>query len=90
MYKFDKGCRFAIGTGDTAKEKIEEQLGKATKAKIDPANRLTQDSEKGCKCRKKIRLILNYIHLTPFYHVYIVQPKRTNQQIIFLCESIFL
>ena len=36
VYKFDKGCGFAIGTGDTAKEKIEEQLGKATKAEIDP------------------------------------------------------
>ena len=39
--KFDKGCGFAIGTGDAAKEKIEEQLGKATKAEIDSPNGLT-------------------------------------------------
>ena len=26
---------------DTAKEKIEEQLGKITKVKLDPKNRLT-------------------------------------------------
>ena len=39
--KFDKGCGFAIGTGDAAKEKIEEQLGKATKAEMDPPNGLT-------------------------------------------------
>ena len=41
VHKFDKGCGFAIVTNDTAKEKIEEQLGKATKAKIDPTRRLT-------------------------------------------------
>ena len=41
MHEFDKGCGFAIVTNDTAKEKIEEQLGKATKAKIDPTSRLT-------------------------------------------------
>ena len=35
-HEFDKGCGFAIVTNDTAKEKIEEQLSKATKAKIDP------------------------------------------------------
>ena len=40
-HEFDKGCGFAIVTNDTAKEKIEEQLGKATKAKIDPTSRLT-------------------------------------------------
>ena len=41
VHEFDKGCGFAIVTNDTAKEKIEEQLGKATKAKIDPTSRLT-------------------------------------------------
>ena len=33
MHEFDKGCGFAVESNDTAKEKIEEQLGKATKAK---------------------------------------------------------
>ena len=41
MHGFDKGCRFGIVTTDMAKEKIEEQLGKVTKVKIDPASRLT-------------------------------------------------
>ena len=41
MHEFDKGSGFAIVTNDTVKEKIEEQLGKATKAKIDPTSRLT-------------------------------------------------
>ena len=41
VHKFDKCCGFAIVAKDTAKEKIEEQLGKATKAKIDPTSRLT-------------------------------------------------
>ena len=31
VHEFDKGCGFAIVTNDTAKEKIEEQLGKTTK-----------------------------------------------------------
>ena len=46
MHEFDKGCGFAIVTNDTAKEKIEEQLGKATKAKIDPTSRLTNKIQK--------------------------------------------
>ena len=37
VHEFDKGCGFAIATEDTAEEKTE-QLGKATKAKIDPKN----------------------------------------------------
>ena len=41
VHEFDKGSGFAIVTNDTVKEKIEEQLGKATKAKIDPTSRLT-------------------------------------------------
>ena len=41
MHEFDKGCGFAIMTDDSAKEKIEEQLGKTTKAKADPTSRLT-------------------------------------------------
>ena len=41
-------------TNDTAKEKIEEQLGKATKAKIDPTSRLTNKIQKKlCKLRKE-------------------------------------
>ena len=54
MHEFDNGCGFAIVTNDTAKEKIEEQLGKATKAKIDPISRLTNKIQKKlCKLRKK-------------------------------------
>ena len=33
VHEFDKGCGVAVVTDDTAKEKIEQQLGKATKAK---------------------------------------------------------
>ena len=46
VYKFDKGCRFTIVTNDTAKEKIEAQLGKATKAKIGSASRFTKKIQK--------------------------------------------
>ena len=34
-HEFDKCCGFAIMTNETAKEKIEEQLGKAAKAKMN-------------------------------------------------------
>ena len=68
-----------------AKEKIEEQLENTTKAKIDPASRLTNKIQKKlCKLRKitnlQTRLILNYIHPTPFHHVYMAQLKCTNQK----------
>ena len=54
VHEFDKGCGFAIVTNDTAKEKIEEQLGKATKAKIDPTSRLTNKIQKNiCKLKKE-------------------------------------
>ena len=54
MHGSDKGCGFAIVTNDTAKEKIEEQLGKATKAKIDPTSRLTNKIQKKlCNLRKE-------------------------------------
>ena len=54
MHEFDKGCGFAIVTNDMAKEKIEEQLGKTKKAKIDPTSRLTKKIQKKlCKLRKK-------------------------------------
>ena len=57
MHEFDKGCGFAIVTNDTAKEKIEEQLGKATKAKIDPTSRLTNTIQKKlCNIRKENKL----------------------------------
>ena len=44
--EFDKGCGFAIVTNDTAKEKVEDELGKETKAKIDLSNRLTNKIQK--------------------------------------------
>ena len=82
MHEFGKGCGFAILTNDTAKEKIEEQFGKATKAKIDPTSRL--------KTNLQTTLILNYIHPTPFHHVYMAQSKRTNQKKTFPCDSLYL
>ena len=54
LHEFRKGYGFAIVTNDTAKEKIEEQLGKATKAKIDPTSRLTNKIQKNiCKLKKE-------------------------------------
>ena len=46
VHEFDKGCGFAIVTNDTAKEKVEDELGKETKAKIDLSNRLTNKIQK--------------------------------------------
>ena len=85
VHKFDKGCGFAIVTNDTVKEKIEEQLGKATKAEVDPTNRLTNKIQKKlCKLRKKnkfaIKTFLNYTHTTLSHHVYIAQLKRINRK----------
>ena len=95
MYEFDKGCGFAIVTNDMAKEKIEEQLGKARKAKIDLTSRLTNKIQKKFenlekKTNLQTRLTLNYIHQTPFHHVYMAQMKRTNQKKTFPCESLYL
>ena len=54
VHEFDKGSGFAIVTNDTVKEKIEEQLGKATKAKIDPTSRHTNKIQKKlCKLSKE-------------------------------------
>ena len=46
VHKVDKGCGFAIVTHDTIKEKIKEQLGKATKTKREPTSRLTNKIQK--------------------------------------------
>ena len=46
VHEFDKGCGFPIVTNDMAKNKPEEQLGKATKAKIDATSRLTNKIQK--------------------------------------------
>ena len=54
VHEFNKSCGFAIVTNDTAKEKIEEQLDKTTKVKIDPTSRLTNKIHKKlCKLRKE-------------------------------------
>ena len=95
MHEFDKGCGFAIVTNDTAKEKIEEQLGKATKAKIDPTSRLTNKIQKKlCKRRKENKFTNKaYFELypsDPFHHVYMAQSDRTNQKKTFPCESLYL
>ena len=67
VHEFDKGCGFAIATNDTAKEKIEEQLGKATKAEIDPTSRLTSKIQKKlCKLRKESKFTnKTYFELYP-------------------------
>ena len=41
MHEFEKCCRFAVAINDTTTAKIEEQLGEATKEKIDQTSRLT-------------------------------------------------
>ena len=95
MHEFDNGCGFAFVTNDTAKEKIEEQLGKATKAKIDPISRLTNKIQrKLCKLRKENKFTnKTYFELypsDPFHHVYMAQSKRINWKKTSPCESLFL
>ena len=53
LHELDKGCGFTTVTNDTVKEKIEEHLGKTTKAKIDPTSKLTNKIQKKlCKLTK--------------------------------------
>ena len=79
MHEFDEGCGFAIVTNDTAKEKIEEQLGKATKAKIDPTSRLTNKIQ-----TKLCKPIVSTIGTPPYgiskYLVDIIQPTLNKSQ----------
>ena len=52
--KLIRVVEFAVVTNDTAKERIGEQQGKATKAKIDPTTRIANNIEKKpCKLRKE-------------------------------------
>ena len=95
VHEFDKGCGFAIVTNDTAKEKIKEQLDKATKAKIDPTSRLTNKIQKKlCKLRKQNKFTnKTYFELYPSYPIppplycaiKVHKPEKT-----FPCESLFL
>ena len=95
VHEFDKGCGFAIVTNDTAKEKVEEQLGKATKAKIDPTSRLTNKIQKKlCNLRKE-----NKFTNKTYFELYPSDPipprlygtiKVINQEKTFPCESLFL
>ena len=91
--EFDKGCGFEIVTNDTTKEKIEEQLDKATKPAIDPTSRLSRFRKNFASLAKKTnlqtRLILNYSHPTPFYQVLMGQSKRKNRKKIFSSESLY-
>ena len=85
VHEFDKGCGFAIVTNDTAKGKIEEQLAKVAKAKIDPTSRLTNKIQKKLanlekKTNLQTRPIFNYIHPTQFHHVHMAQSKRINRK----------
>ena len=94
VHEFDKGCGFAIVTNDTAKEKIEEELGKATKGKVDPKVDSRTRFRKNFanlenKTNLQTRLILNYIHPTPFHHVSLAQSKHINQKKTFPCESLY-
>ena len=73
MHEFDEGCGFAIVTNDTAEEKIEEQLGKATKAKIDPTSRLTN------KIQTKLAGLWN-IKISCRYHSADTQQKPTQSK----------
>ena len=84
MHEFDKGCGFAIATNDTVKENIEEQLGKATKAEIDPTSRLTSKIQKKlCKIRKE-----NKLTNKTYFELYPIEPipprlygtKHINQE----------
>ena len=70
-HEFDKGCGFAIVTTDTAKEKIEEEIGKETKAKIDPTSRLTKKIQKKlCNLRKENKFTnKTYFELYPSYPI---------------------
>ena len=67
MHEFNKSCGFAIVTNDTTKEKIEEQLDKTTKVKIDPTSRLTNKIHKKlCKLRKENKFMnKTYFELYP-------------------------
>ena len=95
MHEFDKGCGFAIVTNDTAKEKIEEQLGKATKAKIDPTSRLTNKIQKKlCNLRKENKFTnKTYQELCPsdpiplrlYGTIKAHKPEKT-----FTCQSLYL
>ena len=94
MYELDKGCGFSIVTNDTAKEKIEE-LGKATKAKIDPTSRLTNKIQKKlCNLRKE-----NKFTNKTYYELYPSNPtpprlygtiKGHKPEQTFPCQSLYL
>ena len=74
------------------KKKVEGQLGEATKAKqIDSQTRFRNNfANLGKKTISQTRLILNYIHPTPFHHVYMAQSKCINPKKTFQCESLYL
>ena len=94
VHEFNKGCGFTIATNYTVKEKSEEQPVKATKANVDPTSALTNKVQKNFanlekKTNLKTRLILNYIHTTPFHHVDMAQSKHTIPKKRFLRESFY-
>ena len=80
-------------TNDTAKENIEEQIGKATKAKIDPTSRITNKIQKKlCKLRKENKFTNN-----TYFELYPSDPipprlygtiKTHKQEKTFPCESL--
>ena len=95
VHEFDKSCGFAIVTIDTAKEKMEEQLGKATKGKIDPTSRLTNKIQKKlCKFRKENKFTnKTYFELSPSDLIpprLYGQTKHIKQKKTFPCDSLFL
>ena len=71
VHEFDKGCGFANVTDDMSKEKKEEQLGKARKAKKSPTNKFTNKTNiKLCELRKENEFTNKIsFELYPFYPI---------------------
>ena len=68
------------------KKKIEEQLGKATKAKPDPTSRIESKIQKKlCKFTKENK----FTNKTYFDYIWLNQSTYTRKK-TFRCDSLFL
>ena len=67
--------RFPVDNNNMPRAKIEEQLGKSRKAKIDPTSRLMSKIQK-----KTLRTQKKNLHSTQFPHLNMVQSKRINRK----------
>ena len=96
VYEFDKGCGLAVVTNDMAKEKIEEQLGKATKAKLDPTSRVKSKIQKKTLQTYKRSKFTNNTYFELFAsdaippRLYGTIKAYTPEKKTFQCESLFL